>query len=206
MNRMLPALLLAALLVMPSRAAADTDGFAFGVGIHSNNVGADDPPADPPPGAVYVDESGGGVNLWVGYGFTPSFALRLLAAGASHGTTDADVDVAWGGVTVEAQYLFRNPEAWRPYVVGGVGGYSTSSRQDALDFEATGGGIVLGGGVLYFFNDTWAMDLGLRGNFVNWEEATATFKFPDGSTATVERPIEDDGGALDILLGVSWWQ
>lgn len=209
MNRTLallvPAVVPAALLVVAPPAAADTDGLAFGVGFHSNNVAADDPPPDPAPGAVYVDEAGGGANLWIGYGITPSFTLRLLAAGASHGTTDPDVDVAWGGVTLEAQYLFRDPRPWRPYVTGGVGGYTTSSRQDALDFEATGGGIVLGGGVLYFFNDTWAMDLALRGSLVNWEEMNATFKFPDGSTATVATPIEEDGGALDILIGVSWW-
>jgi len=203
-DRLAPALA-AALILAAVPARADTDGVAFGIGIHANNVGAEDPAEDSPPSSVFVEEAGGGVNLWFGYGLTPSFALRLLAAGASHETTDPDVEVAWGGVTLEATYLFRDPQPWRPYLVGGLGGFSTRSRQDDLDFEATGPGIVIGGGILRSFGETWAVDLALRAQFVNWEEATATFTFADGSSATVQRPVEEDGGALDILLGVSWW-
>ena len=206
MNRTHPVLAtLAAVLLAAAPAFADTDGFAFGIGIQSNRIAVEKPTNDIPSGTVFVDEAAGGANLWVGYGFTPSFTLRLMAAAANHGTSDANVDIEWGGATVEAMYLFRNPSPWRPYVVGGVGGYSTRSRQDDLDFEVSGPGLLAGAGMLHSFNDTWALDLSLRAQFVNWKDASATFTFPDGTSSTVQTPIEDDGAALDLQLGLSWW-
>ena len=206
MNRKQPALAaLAAVLLSVAPATADTDGLAFGIGLQTNRIAAEKPANNAPSGTVFVDETAGGANLWAGYGFTPSFTMRLMAAAASHGTSDPDVDIDWGGATVEAMYLFRNPSAWRPYVVGGFGGYSTRSRQDNLDFEVSGPGLLAGAGVLHSFNDTWALDLSVRASFVNWKDTSATFTFPDGTTATVQTPIEDDGAALDLGLGLSWW-
>jgi hypothetical protein len=185
-------------------AAADTDGFFFGIDLQSNRVGAADRPDDPDPAAVFVDEVGGGANLFFGWGFTPSFPVRLSLSAAGHDTSDPDIEVAYAGVTIDGMYLFRNPEPLRPYLYGGVGGFALRSRKDALDWETTGPGILGGGGVLYFFGDTFALDFSVRGEFVNWEKTRATLHTPAGDF-TAETPIEEKGTAAKILVGASWW-
>jgi hypothetical protein len=154
---------------------------------------------------VFIDQHGGGGALWVGYGFTPSFSTRLVASGATHGTTDEDIDVAFGSITLEAMYSFRNPAALRPYVLGGVGGFSVRSRVDEYHYETTGPGIVAGTGLLYFFNETVALDVGVQADFTNWDRQRATRDVAGGTEITLDTPVEEDGGAGKVLLGVSFW-
>lgn len=196
----------AALLCCPGAAAtAGTDGWMVGLDFGTSHIGAEDPSPGDPANSVYVDETGGGGTLLVGYGFTPSFVLRLNVSGAQHDTSDPDTEFWISSGTIEGLYLFRNPEPLRPYVMGGVGGFSMRSRRDELDFEVTGPGAVVGAGLVYFLGKHFALDFGVRGDFINWEESKATFKFPDGSTASVATPVEGEGSAAKFLFGAGWW-
>ncbi|MFN8178046.1 MAG: outer membrane beta-barrel protein [bacterium] len=199
------AVLGAATLATSAPARADTQGFAFGLDMHSSVVGTVDEKPGAPPGTVFIKQDGGGARLWLGYGITPSFPVRVVFSGARHNTTDPDVHVDLGSVTLESLYLFRNPAAFRPYLLGGVGGYSVKANVNDYDYETTGPGVTLGGGLMYFFANTFAIDLGLRADFINWDRRTATRTAGDGSQVTVETPVKDDGGAGSVHLGVSWW-
>jgi opacity protein-like surface antigen len=196
----------AAALLGPAAASAwDTAGWMIGLDLASSHADFEDRTTVSPPNAVFIDDDGGGVNLIAGYGFTRSFALRLDLAGAGHETTDPDVEFRLSSATVEAMVLLRVPEAFRPYLVGGVGGFTARSRRDDFDFDVTGPGVTLGAGFLWFTGRRFALDFALRADFINWETATATVTLPGGSTATVDTPVEEDGAAAKILVGVSWW-
>lgn len=189
----------------PAESAAGTEGFLLGLDFGTSHIGADDPSADDPAASVYVDETGGGASLLLGYGFTPSFTLRLNVSGAQHDTSDPDTEFWISSGTIEALYLFRNPDPLRPYIFGGLGGFSMRSRRDELDFEVTGPGAVVGGGLVYFLGENFALDFAVRGDFINWEESTATYTFPNGTTATVAAPVEGEGSAAKFLFGAGWW-
>ncbi len=193
------ALLLTTMIAMP--ASADVPGFFLGADLSSSHIGRDDAAPDE---ALLIEENGGGLGLHLGWAFGPSFPVRLNLMGARHETTDADVDLDYSSVTLEGMYLFRNPAPLRPYLMGGVGGFQARARQDALDFEVNGPGVVFGGGLHYYFTPSFSMEFGGRLEFINWEESRATLSTPSGNV-TVEGPIEDEGSAAKLLLGVSWW-
>lgn len=189
----------------PKATLADTQGFAFGVGLHTNHVDTDADRDDAPQGSLFVEGVGAGGALWIGYGFTPSFAARLFLSGAEHSTSNEDIDIVFGGGTIEAMYLFRDTQPIRPCIVGGLGRFVVSSRVNEYDYETSGPGMVVGAGLACFFGETFAIDFGLRGEFINWEEARATRRVEGGPDVTVETPIEEDGAAGKIVLEATWW-
>jgi len=197
------ALLLA--VTVPALAQPDTQGFTLGLAIHSSHIGAEEESASSPANSVFVEKNGAGVSFIIGYGFTPSFLLRFNVGVAEHDTSDPDYEFFLSSGMIEAMYLFRAGEPLRPYVQGGLGAFGMKSRQDALDFETTGGGVVAGGGFYYFLANRFALDFGLRADFINWDEQTATLTFPNDSTATVETPVEGGGAAAQFHLGGSFW-
>jgi opacity protein-like surface antigen len=198
-------LLVGALLLACGEGAAATDGFFLGLDFHTSHIDAEDERAEAPTGSVFIDDNGGGVTFFLGYGITPSFPLRLNLSVAEHETSDTDVKFFYSSVTIEGAYLFRNGEPLRPYLLGGFGGFAVRSRQDDFDFETTGPGFVFGTGMVYFLSEHFALDFGLRGDLINWDKQRATLTFPNGSQAIVETPVEGDGAAAKFLFGVSGW-
>lgn len=185
--------------------AATTDGFFIGLDVHSSHIGSDEPTAGAPAGTVFVEETGSGGSLRIGHGITPAFALRIALCGAEHKTTDPDVEIRYGSLTLDGVYHFRAGQPLRPYLFGGLGGFSIESRRAALRFETTGPGAVFGGGLLYFLGEHFALDFGLRGDLINWKKSTAEAVRSDGTSFTVEQPIEEEGSAAQFLFGASWW-
>lgn len=198
---------LAALLTSaPGAGAAEgTQGFFIVVEGHRSHIGADDPPAAPPPNAVYVDKVGGGGALHLGYGITPTFALRLVMAGSQHETSRDDIEVRLTSATLEAVHHFQPGRPLRPFVFGGLGGFSIESQDDVFDYKTEGGGLSFGAGLDYFVGPDFAVTFGVRGEAINWDRTTATLTLPDGSRVTAERPIEDSGGAIKLSIGVGYW-
>ena len=190
---------------MSAHAAGSTDGFFLGLNAQTSHIGADDPAEDSPEGSIFVDETGGGGVFKIGYGITPRFALRIVASGAFHETSDPDVDVSYSGATLEAVYLFREGEPLRPTIFGGLGGFSLKSQRDLLDYETSGGGAVVGAGIVYFLSTHFALDFELRGDLINWEKNKAQISLGGGNYATVETPVEDEGSAAHFLFGGTWW-
>jgi hypothetical protein len=190
------------LLAAPLPARADTGGFCLGLQLHSSQLGTVDDAAGGVPSSVYIEENGGGLGLWAGWGINESFTLRLDAAVAGHPTSDEQIEVATAGFTLEALYLFRHPDAFRPFLLGGVGVFGVASRDDEYDYSTTGPGILAGGGFYYFLGSTFAFELSGRGEFVNWREEVAR-RQGSGSEEIVDTPIEQEGVAGKLTLGLA---
>lgn len=184
----------------------NTEGFFVEFCGNSNHIGnAEDRDENDGPNDVFVGENAAGGTIVLAYGFSPSFPLRFSISGAEHNTTDPDVKVSFASVTLEGGYIFRAGTPVRPYLYGGLGAFSLSSRQDEYDYETTGPGVDFGFGLYSFLGEHFVIDAALRFDFVNWETQTATIKLPNGDTATVETPVNDEGAASKILLGAGWW-
>jgi len=195
-----------ALFIVPQLVRAEVEGFFLGFGLHTDHLSAEDRKEGAPPGSVYIDEDGGGVDLQAGWAFNESFLLRLRIAAAEHDTDRSDVDFYSGSGVFEAAYLFREGYPLHPYVMGGLGGFfMTAEEGERYDYETTGSGAVLGGGLMYFFNEHLALDAALRFSFINWDSKTAKTEMADGSTRIVETPIEEDGEGSNLMVGLSYY-
>jgi hypothetical protein len=192
------------LLLLAGPARPDTKGFLLGLDLHYSKIGAEEESESSGDNSVFVDEDGGGVTILVGYGFTPSFALRLAGSASNHETSDSDVEVIYSNSLIEAMYIFREAAPLRPYILGGIGGARLESRDDPFRYETTGSCADLGFGFLYFTGEHFAIESALRLEFVNWDKATASLE-TDHGTVTVETPVEDEGSALKVLFGVNYW-
>lgn len=186
-------------------AAVDTEGLFVELAVNTNHLAAQDEEEAAASGSVFLGKNAVGGTILLGYGFTPSFAARLAISGAEHDTTDPEIKVSYGGLTLEGSYSFRAGQQVRPYIYGGLGGFSLQSTQDEYDYESTGPGIGFGGGVHSFLGEHFVLDAGLRFDYVNWEKQTATRKLSDGSLQVVETPVNESGGASKIVLGAGWW-
>ncbi len=199
----------ALLVILLSPAAAfgsvGTKGFSLGLDLHTSRIGADEPSSDAPAGTVFIDRNGGGAIMKLGWGFTPRFGLRLMVSGASHATSDPDIDVIYSSGTIEAVYYFREGEPLRPEIFGGLGGFSVESRDGGYDYKTTGGGAVFGGGIAYFLSRDFALDFELRADLVNWDTNTARIDLGGGNEVVVETPIDEDGSAVHFAFGGTWW-
>lgn len=199
------AAVLAGLAIPSTSHAMSTQGISFGLSFHSNYIGRQERSTDEPSGSVFIDERGGGLSLYGGYGFTPSFALRLSLDGSVHETTDAAIEVEHSSVVIEGMYLFRDGQLVRPYLCAGIGGFRVHSRQGSYDFATTGPGAGFGGGLEIFVAQNVALELGARVDAINWEEQRAVRTESDGSETVVKTPVEKEGGAAKFRLGVSFW-
>jgi opacity protein-like surface antigen len=209
-----PALLLLVASVALATAAAtaataagigDARGFHLGLGIGASYLdGGGERPLDAPP-SPFVDEGGVLAGLTFGYGITETLTLRLSASGARHETSNPEVDLELRGATVDVVYLFRPGSAFRPYVAGGLGGYTVESREDLLRFETEGPATAFGLGAFFFTGEHLAVELGLRGEWINWESTTTRLVLENGSALVVDQPIEDSGFAGKFLLAGACW-
>ena len=158
-----------------------------------------------PAASVYVAENAPGGTLLLAYGLTPSFNVRLAISGADHETTDPEINLHYGSLTMEAAYVFRNGREVRPYLYTGVGTFSLESSEDEYDYEASAPGFALGGGLYSFLGEHFVFDAGLRLDLISWEEETTRRTLIDGSTIIVQSPVQEDGTASKIVLGAGWW-
>jgi len=198
-------LALAALIPAVAGAADGTRGFSIGLEAHRSHIGADDPYPGAPADAVYVDEVGGGGALALGWGFTETFALRLVMSGSRHETTRADVDMRLAGATIEAVHYFQPGRPLRPFVFGGLGGFKAESEDDPLQWETEGGGACFGLGLAYFASRDFAFTFTARADAINWDESRATVVLPGGGSYTIEQPVDDGGVTGKFAIGVGWW-
>lgn len=204
-TRLMVVLALALLPAVASRAAEGTRGFQLGVEAHRSHIGADDPHAGAPADALFVDEVGGGGALTLGWGFTPTFALRLVLAGSRHETTRDNVEVQLSGATLEAVHYFQPGRPLRPFVFGGLGGFSAESRDDPFTWETEGGGACFGVGLVYFVSRDFAFTFNARADAINWDKASGTVALPGGGTFTVDQPVDEGGLAAKFGVGMGWW-
>ena len=150
----------------------------------------------------------GGGGILVGYGFNPSLELFLQLDGAEFDVDDTDVDGDWrlGHADLGLRFHFADSlRSWVPYLQGGLT-LRVASVDDAEVNQQTvtgrvgifGGALMLGGGIMFFFNETLAADIQLAwtgGEFRKARIGDVTVDLDEDYRARTSR--------LD--LGVSWW-
>jgi opacity protein-like surface antigen len=198
---LLPLAALAFFLVADSAAAQESTTRGFTVGLHltgaSLNVEGDN----------NERESAGGGGIHVGYGLNRNFTLFLRGDGAKFDnlTTD-DVEGEWtmGHFDVGARYNFASSlRKWIPFVEAALSYRAVSVDNPVVDniprneLSITGAGLTLGGGVDYYFSESWAIDLQLLwtgGEFT-------TLRVDNVSTSG----LDFDATSSRVTLGVAWW-
>ena len=185
------------LAAMP--AAAQDGRWQIGVDAVSSTIGDNENAGD-----VKIDETGSGGGFQVGHLLVPGFMLRLAATSAQHETSDPNVDIRIGGVTFEALFLFREGQAFRPYLFAGLGGYMAESQQQELVFDISGPGATFGAGGHLRLGSRVTLNAGLRVDAINWETARVSYITPTG-TVRIEVPIDESGWASKVSLGLGFW-
>jgi hypothetical protein len=170
----------------------------------ANWIGASEPGPGSPPGQFFIDDTGQGAIITVGYAFLPQFALRFTGGTAQHSTSRSDVSVYHSSGVLEAHYRFLPARRVRPYVFGGLGGTDLRADHEGFRVRTSGGVAVLGAGLLGNLTDHLLADLSFRADWINWNKVEVSQDLPDGSTAQLESPIEESGGAAKLLVGLLW--
>jgi len=143
---------------LPAR--SNTAGFSIGLFLNGTAASYEDDS---------TVESGGGLALRLGYGFNPSLELFAEFTGASVQHDGLSETYGVGHFDVGLRYNIGKPAgATRPYAFGAVSGLGIDV--DMLDVEMRGTGFTVGGGLRYFFNPAFALDVDLCITFANLDE------------------------------------
>ena len=137
-------------------------------------------------------ESGGGLDLRLGYGFTPLFSMYANIGGASMTAKSAitgeptSASYSLGYFDLGGQLNFRSGEALVPYLETAVTGIAAVFDGGSEDLTVSGAGLSAGGGLKYFFTPSAALNGGLMmtiGNFNQAEYASETAEMNARATA-----------------------
>jgi hypothetical protein len=138
--------------------SAGAKGFFLGLALNGSALTADDLDSD--------TENGGGLQLSLGWGFTPKLALFLDGSAASMDSDGESWILTHGDLGLRYHFAGAN-RSFVPFIEGALTGWVGS--QDDVDFgngtgdlEISGGGFTLGGGFLYFFSPRVALNAGLK--------------------------------------------
>ncbi|MSR19874.1 MAG: hypothetical protein EXR91_02705 [Gemmatimonadetes bacterium] len=195
-----PALvLLAALAASPPLQAQESTTRGFNVGAHISGQSLTPQDGD--------RSNTGGLGIILGYGFNRNFELFLQFDGGQFDVANAAVEGDWTMVhgDLGVRYHFANSlRTWVPYVQAAFTGRDVSVtngrvHQDTQseDITLSGTAITLGGGILFYFNETLAADLQL---------ALSGGRFTDIKVGTVTSNNADlDAQSTRFNVGVSWW-
>jgi hypothetical protein len=140
-------------------------------------------------------ESGGGLGLKLGYGFTDAIAIVAALDGAIINGEDGD-DYALGHFDLGLQFNLLGPaSAFRPYALIAFSSRAAIMDVDGDDLNLTGTGPTFGGGFRYFFRPALAVDVALSLTGGGFSEAE--FK---GQT----EELDVDARSSRFNVGLSW--
>ena len=175
------------------QARSNTSKFFLTFGANGTSIKAEN---------IDQDETGPGLHLGAGYGFSSRFAVFLDAAGAS--IKSGDDDYVLSHVDIGLRFHFANSNrAFIPYIEGAFTGRAAGlddqniDGNDDVDVEISGGGFSLGGGILYFFNPKWAFNA-----HVKW--TTGEFSRVRVENVTVDG-FDIDATSARVGIGLSWF-
>lgn len=157
---------------------------------------------------------GGGGGLIVGYGVNRNWEIFLQVDAAEFDIENTDVDGVWtmGHIDLGTRFHFANSlRSWVPYLQAALSGRGVGVDDavvlgvpqpsdggffgDGVGFF--GGAFTLGGGIMFYFNETWAADLQLAfsgGEFTEIKVNNVTWS-----------GLEVDAQSSRLNIGVSWW-
>ncbi len=169
----------------------DESGFYLGLALAGTSFHTD---LSSP--AFDIKEDGGGAMISVGYRFNPVFMLEIAAGGSNHKTSDSTIDAGIASVQIFGYYRFLPEKAFRPYLKGGIAGYSLILEYGSASARLSGGGIAFGAGFKCFLSRRFSLGVDLTHNMIGYEKATVSIgQFSYESSA-------DEHGRL-TTLGIS---
>jgi hypothetical protein len=149
----------------------------------------------------------GGAGIVAGYGFNRSLALFLQVDAGEFDVDTAVVEGTWtmGHIDLGLRYHFANSlRSWVPYLQAALSARFVNVEDGVInqvtqteDVTTTGGALTLGGGIMFYFNETFAADIQLLGSGGRFTEVRV------GNTT--QSGLEVDATSGRFNLGVSWW-
>ncbi len=110
-----------------------------------------------------IAETGNGVEVQLGYAFTPTFGLELRIVGAEHASGEPNVKTTLAQVHLDAVVGLLSHGRVRPYFAGGIGaGELRAEDANGASLAYDGGLIDMGGGVEVFLSRRFAVSLNYR--------------------------------------------
>lgn len=152
-------------------------------------------------------DGGGGIGFRVGHGFNRIFTLYLEADGISVDSENAqDFQGTWtlGHVDIGGRFHFANSlRSWVPYLEAAVGYRGASVKDVAVggdqgdDVTINGSSFSVGGGMMFYFKQTLALDVGLKvssGEFTEIEIGALSIG-----------GLDVDATSTRFKFGLVWW-
>jgi opacity protein-like surface antigen len=139
-----------------------TSGITLGVYLNGSSVKAED---------QNESESGGGLSVRLGYGFSENLQLYAAGTGANIEYADADDTYGMGHFDLGARYMFGSGlNSARPYLNAAFSGRAASFDFGTETADLRGTGFTVGGGLEYFVNPSLAFEGGLDLTFGEFSE------------------------------------
>ena len=189
----------AALVAGAPLAAQESTTRGFNVGLHLSGQSLTPEDGD--------RSNAGGAGLIVGYGFNRTVELFLQLDAGQFDVQNAAVEGDWtmGHADIGVRFHFANSlRSWVPYLQAAVSGRSVEVKNGRInqvaqsdDVTLSGGAFTLGGGIMFYFNETWALDLQLAwsgGRFTDVKVGDVTYTGADFDAQTAR-----------FNIGASWW-
>jgi hypothetical protein len=173
-----------------------TSGFVLGLHLSGASITPED-----------GDRSNaGGAGLFFGYGFNRTVQLFLQFDGAEFDVDDADIEGNWemGHGDLGVRFHFANSmRSWVPYLQVALSGRAVGVDDAVVegnpetDVGFYGGALSVGGGIMFYFNETLAADLQLI-----W--SGGRFTEVEVDNVTIEG-LEIDATSTRFNIGIVWW-
>jgi hypothetical protein len=191
--------LLAGALLSPAPTTAQqstTRGFMLGAHLSAASLTPEDGDRS----------SAGGGGIYFGYGFNRTVQLFLQIDGAEFDVEDAEVQGTWtmGHGDLGVRFHFANSlRRWVPYLQAAISARGVSVDDAVIEGSAEtdvgfyGGALSIGGGIMFFFNETLAADLQLIGSGGRFERIKI-------DNVTIEG-LDFDATSARLDLGIAWW-
>ena len=146
---------------MPLRSS--TTGFNLGLFLNGSAVQVEN--SD-------VVESGGGLGVHLGYGFSEAISVFLRVDVASIRSEDVDDDYAMAHADLGARFSFGRPTSpVRPYLQAALGGRAFSwDTGPEGELQVRGSALSAGAGLEYFLNPDLAIEGGLHVSYGDFSE------------------------------------
>ncbi len=149
----------------------------------------------------------GGAGIRLGYGINRTITLFLQLDGAEFEVDPEDGlggDWTMGHADLGARFHFANSlRSWVPYLEASLTGRVVSvtdaevEDEEAPDVTFSGGAFTIGGGLMYYFAESLALDV---------ELALSSGEFTEVEIGTVSvNSLDLDAASTRFSVGLAWW-
>lgn len=188
MNAFAALLLVAATSVAAAQKSQST-GFFLGAGLEGNGITTNE--------SGSTTESGSGLGITLGYGFTPTWSLYGQLSGASI-NADGGGTYTLAHFDIGARVHFRSgPNTVVPFLQFGLAGRGVSQDVNGSSVTGNGAGISLGGGLNAHFSPKVAFS-----GAVTWTVGSFDHFAVDGNSVN---GTSVDATSARVHLGLVWF-